>query len=385
MILFVTKNSDTFNNPTLYSVFNILDKNKTSFILLCKNNKFRSPFEFINIIYHNHIHSYSKYKIINLLYYFKNNMELFLKLLAYKGKIKLIVGIDPDGIIWAKEIKSRFFRKTPLDYFSFEIFFKDEGVNKWEEIDACTNIRFLLIQDKYREATIRDENKISPAVKSFYIPVSPIFNKKHCCQKIYNIRELYNIPKEKKMIVQFGSLDFWSGSEFIRDMLINNLLPKEYVFVIHTRYPLNKENPIHRCLLNYSIDNNNLVISDSYIENYDDALSFLKQFDFATAFYFPGSDYYTGKNIERIGLSSGKFSMYMKAGLPTFTTNLSTYEGLKKKYNFGYVVKDLVDFKLKLQDAINCDVNSFDCLKLYEELLDPEYSINQYLEHAYLR
>jgi hypothetical protein len=95
--------------------------------------------------------------------------------------------------------------------------------------------------------------------------------------------------------------------------------------------------------------------------------------------YFPDKvDYYAGKNITEIGLSSGKFSTYMMLGIPAVTSENITYKELNEKYDFGYTVSIADEIPEALRN-IKRDLNkkSAGSRKLYEEVLDPVSRIDE--------
>ena len=79
---------------------------------------------------------------------------------------------------------------------------------------------------------------------------------------------------------------------------------------------------------------------------------------------------YTQKNIKTIGLSSGKFSYYMKYGLPVVTLNQNSYSELLKHYNFGFNINEFTE----MPEAINkilldYDFYSSEAKRLFNERL----------------
>ncbi|MBP9192726.1 MAG: hypothetical protein KBF96_09265, partial [Ignavibacteria bacterium] len=100
------------------------------------------------------------------------------------------------------------------------------------------------------------------------------------------------------------------------------------------------------------------------------------------AVYFPNyEDSFSGKNVEEIGLSSGKFSTYIMLGKPTITTSNKIYNYLNEKYNYGYIIDTAEDIK---EGIVNIkseyDMKVSGCKKLFKEVLDPEMKINNLLK-----
>ena len=382
MILFITKNSDTFNNPVLFSFFSFLEQKNEKSILICENNFFKSNFHKSKILYFNQI---KRPKIRRNIFLFAINIftHLFFLLRIYflKSKIKTIIGIDPEGLILANEIKKLYLKNVPLDYLSFEIRYENEYENKAEEIAACEGIRNLIIQDQLRDSIIRRENNIKKTVNSVFIPVSTAdFCYESTSSKNFNFRERYNISLDEILLVSFGTLDNWSGAFLLKEIAKENLIPEKTRIIIHSRYPLNTNNSIHREVLEISKNNNKLIICEDYIDSYSDTVSFLKQFDLGIALYIPERNKaYIGDNIYNIGLSSGKFSTYMRSQLPTIASDLPTYNELNKQYNFGYTINSLSEFSEVLKNIGNLDLKKKNCSYLFNDKLNSTQSIMKYI------
>jgi len=380
MILFVTNNVDSYNNPTINGVLTILEERKIKSVLICKKNTYDNLFQYNKLLEYENI-------VIQQSDNFKTNFKKivvyyrrYFRLLLLKFKVTSIIGIDPMGLLLAKKIQLNFYPNIPIDYFSFEIFFKDEFPEKEQEISACSSIRNLIIQDKIRESILKKENLIPESVKSVYIPVAPVIIEKNASLIAENFREIHSIDASKKLIINFGSIEKWSGAELILEVLENKILPPNFVFVIHSRYPLNEENEVHAKLISYSNKNDNLILSTQYINSFNDALIFLKQFDFGMAFYKPIKKIFVGDNIYHIGLASGKFSMYMNANFPTFVSNLPTYANYLKEYKFGFLISEANDFKNINVTDDEYNVLKLNCRNFYMKEIEPESRIVEYLK-----
>lgn len=383
MIVFVTKNKDTFNNPLLYSMFRKLEEWKIESILISEENSFTNIFSSIKEI-NPKKHLRPKFRR-NLYKYFISYYKYFyyshFPLVLLKKKVKYIIGIDPEGIIWAGEIKNRYFPGIPLDYISFEIVYDFDFPAKLKEIDICNNLRYLIIQDELRDTIIRNLNHISDSTKSIYIPVSLSDDlNKEITTDVTDIRKEYGIPDGKKLIINFGSFEEWSGGKLIYDLIAGNHLKDKYVFVIHLRYPLNERDDLHKSVMSLAAERSDIIITNNYIDYFENTILYLKQFDFATVFYTPILGLkFIGDNIYNIGLSSGKFSLCMKAGLPAFTSNLPTYININKEYEYGFIVDNVSDIVEVLDSSINIEHYRENSIRLFEEKLNPTNILNEYI------
>jgi hypothetical protein len=381
MILFVTDNNDTFNNPTLYSLFSILENRKIKSLLFASETYYQGNFKYVKVV---NIPKPRKrrnkvFYTISYIKYFCYS-KIFFNFL--NKNVKCIIGIDPEGIILAAEIRKKYFTKAHLDYFSFEFFYENHFKRKNKEIEACELIRHLIIQDELRDNILRSINKIPISIKSFYIPVALSDEiDKNECNVDYDIREKLSISVDKKIIVFFGSFYEWSGANIIYDLISGDLQTGNYVIVIHSRFPLDNKNDLHNKIIELTKTRKNIYLTTDYIESYGQTIAYLKQFDIGLVFYVPVlGDKWIGENIYNIGLSSGKFSMFMKAGIPTIASNLPTYKKLNDEYNFGFLIKDKSDLLDILNNEIDLEYYKNNCLKLFNEKINPTQILNEYID-----
>ncbi|MCX6210287.1 MAG: hypothetical protein NTZ59_12520, partial [Bacteroidetes bacterium] len=125
----------------------------------------------------------------------------------------------------------------------------------------------------------------------------------------------------------------------------------------------------------------NILVTTDYIESFDDTIAYLKQFDMGLAIYVPTfEDKYVGDNLVNMGLSSGKFSQYMKAGLPTITSRVGLYETLNNQYNFGFTVNTTDELRSVLSSNIEYKTLQKNALRLFDEKLDPTSSLQKYIQ-----
>lgn len=379
MIVIVTKNTDTFNNPTLFGLFYYLDELQIPTTLICERNYFSSQFKYNKIIIWQQPNFYAKRVYITAIRVLKNIKNYFL-MKKYVNKVHTIIGIDPEGIIWANQLRTKYFNKASLDYFSFEIFWAKHFNHKADEINACKNLRNLIIQDTLREGILRKENLLSTNITSYLIPVAVPQLKNTTTQSNSNVRQKFNIDDDKKLILFFGSFDDWSGGELIYELIAQNKIPNNYVLIIHSRYPLNPNNNLHKKVLVLAEHNKQLKISVDYIASYQDTIAFIQQFNLGLVLYQPNYEYrYIGDNIYHIGLASGKFAQFMQAALPVITSNLPTYVTLNQTYNFGFTISNINDIHEVLTKEINYNLLSANAQKLFKERIDPTEVLKNYI------
>ena len=255
MILLVTSNIDTFNNPTILGLIQKLRKKEVEIKVVTYRNYFANPFSEVELIQIPLTHvEYANRNPIKRVWHIMESIKAHLRFLKLSVRLKptIIIGIDSGGLVLAR-ILQRYInvfhkQKAVLDYLSFEIFFKDEGANKNKEVEASSHIRNLIIQDSVRDNLLRKENYIADKVKSFYIPVSPLIQANQNNEKqetFLTIRERYNLKEDTKLIVSFGSFDSWTGAQWIISA-VEKGLPENMVFVIHSRNKFDESNPLHQ-------------------------------------------------------------------------------------------------------------------------------------------
>jgi len=270
-----------------------------------------------------------------------------------------VIGVDL-GIIEASKIAK--FQNIPLGYISYEIFFTDETSysEKCLEIEACKNIDFAIVQDKVRGKHLSEQNEIHEG-KFIYIPVAG--------RKIYPrtpnkyLHNKLGIPEKKKIIIISGSIDSWA----LPDSVLGDLTKwsKDWVFVLHNRYG---RADLHRKYFNYSNKHSNLYLSFEKIETTHELNLILNSCNAGLALYRPSYESkYTGKNIEFIGLSSGKVSSYIANGIPVITNITKPLSTLHNKYNFGINISKFSE----IPNALNkITASPKDCYKFFFSELD---------------
>jgi hypothetical protein len=302
----------------------------------------------------------------NLKRYFFNQAWRAHTVLSNK-KYDLVLGIDPDGVIAAWNYTKT--NSTPFIYLSFEIFFGDEMNKHWElfhkkdEITASQQADLVIIQDKWRAELLGEENSI-PQNKFVYIPVSPANTK---IPKSNYLRSRFNIPDDKFIVLHSGSFDNWTyADELIESM---EFWPRNAILIVHTRQNLKNKNPYFNRLK--KSENERIFISTTPLVN-DKYEEMVSSADIGLVLYKPiQNDKYLQKNIKVIGLSSGKFSTYMKHGLPVISSKQMCYADLLKEFKFGINMDSFTDITSAiLEVTANYEAYHNEALRLFSEKLD---------------
>ena len=199
------------------------------------------------------------------------------------------------------------------------------------------------------------------------------------CSENIDIRSKLHIPLDKKLVVYSGSVGEWCGTKAIIEAFDRGFWSNDYWLVFHTRKPIGKENEFYENLIR--LDNDTALpftLHPHPFDGFEELAVFLSGFDLALALYYPNNENpYYGKNMQEIGLSSGKFSMYMMLGLPTIVTPCDVYNELIKKYAFGAVIEDISQIGVAL--STTC-FSKRDALELYKISLNPVNKLEMYID-----
>ncbi len=341
------------NNPNLLGIVEILSREGFHIDLFSGfNTHLQQKIDINNVT--SYIEDYSN---------IDEQIRLFFK--KIEKKYFCVIGVDT-GIIPAAKLSE--YHKSALGYISYEIFFKSEiGENaKKDEIIACRNVNFAIVQDPVRGKLLSEENKI-PIEKMIFIPVSG--SKKYDREKNYYLHDELRIDRNKKIAISIGSIDNWTIPKKLLDNL--NQWSEDWVLVLHSRYGLGV---VENDFFEYSKVNKNLFLSDLKTDRISDLTKILNSADVGIALYYPTfSGAWTGKNIKYIGFSSGKISTYLANGLP-FITNLDypysmLFESVKP-------VCAIADDVLQIPEILkNINIHSEDCYNFFDNFLNLEKTI----------
>jgi len=311
------------------------------------------------------------------------------KILKIENRVKTIICVDPMGLVIAGRIKKLV--NVNIIYASFEIFFEEEfhiqkkKILKKLERKYSRKVRLVMIQDGRREKLLKQVNDFSEDTKFLHIPVSP--KQMEITSTGFDIHSELNIPRDKQIVVYSGTLQGWSGINELID-LFREKWNNDFWLVLHSHHIIRDKDELKIRIDSLKNSNSNISFHNKPFYDYKAYIEFLSQCHMGIATYFPNSfDVFAGKNIEEIGLSSGKFSTYMMLGIPTITTANSIYKELNNKYHFGKTINTMNE----LPEALISIRNDYDskvsaCKTLFKNELEPESRISNlinYIEKSY--
>lgn len=351
-ILIIHPEGNIFNNPNLLSIANTLSKDFMVDVLMPFNNiETESKFK---TIFYKKIWDNFKFKFFFMHYLF----FYFFRFFHDFKKYDYILGVDREGIMSASILSKKY--NCPYSLISYEIMFKDETSLsfKKDEIDSCRNIKFAIVQDKVRGNLLSKENFI-PIEKLIYIPVASS-GKAKVNNKTFLLYDILDIPKSKKLLIFTGSVASWTC---IDEILVQakDFLPENWVLVIHDRYGEAEKN-INKMNLD-SLVNEKVYLTSRGKLNFHELDYLLSDADLGIVSYRADrSSRYTGENISNIGMSSGKFSTYLKNCLPVVIYNSDELAKEVQENKLGFSCNDLIflkdfllNFKSKMEYETQCE------------------------------
>ena len=340
-VLIIHTDGNSFNNPTLKCIIDLLLEKGCEIDLRYPKSDAPMPacYEGIRFLPFGARLKLWKVRAFDR-YFFRPIMFLFVlaeKLLHYK-KYDLIIGVDRQGLIEASILNK--ITNTPYVFISFEIMFEDETSARYKspEREASKNVAAWIVQDEVRAGQLQRENLLDPA-KKILLPLASAGVGE---AKVDRIRDRLEIPNDKKVAIVIGSLDKWSMASQILQCVA--VWPDEWVLVVHARYGRTRELLAGEFAAYSGLLDRKIFISDAASEMVDDMGSILAGVSAGLAFYKPDYDtnyygWYIGKNLEHLGLASGKISTYLRYGVPVILNEVGLYAEEARQFQFGCVVQ----------------------------------------------
>jgi O-antigen biosynthesis protein len=246
------------------------------------------------------------------------------------GGYDLIIGIDR-GVIEAAVIARHY--GVPLALISYEIFFKDECPPGFNDpmIDACRDIVFATCQDSLRSRLLCEEYGI-PADKVLRMPVAGR-GFRGAGPKPRRLHETFGFAADVRTVLHMGSFDHWTRAPFL--LQSSHAWPSGWALVIHARYGLR---PALRDLVQRLSHPERVFVSEAKFGSLPQMTDFIRSADLGLALYQPTyANRWQGRNIDCIGLGSGKISTYLQHGVPVATHDLGEISDWLRFYGAGQV------------------------------------------------
>jgi len=333
-------------------------------------------FEIFKIIYTLKCRS----KIKKIIEEFKINLKLklYTKFLLYKIKLGTtnkpikVLFIDDKSMYLFHEIK-KCFPHAKKYYISYEIWFKNETpVNDLpyfyslkKHIKEFENI---IIQDEARESIFRNEkNILNDKITFKYLPVA-----------YENIRYPTKKKSSKKILIS-GSLDLYTGVDQIIKLNETESTLENFEITFQT-HRIETTNPNILKIIKGS-SKSNILLDDRNFSDYKTYFNYISLYDIGISIYIPhlhsDCSFELGKNIEEIGLSSGKMNAYLANSLPVVATKSGYLDELNNKYKFGILIETISELPKALEEiCFNYSEFSQNVFKFYKKVLKPSNYLN---------
>jgi len=240
----------------------------------------------------------------------------------------------------------------PLINWSLELSFmaeqkteKQRGLKR-REISCSQKAIFTIIQDKWRAQALAQENEIALS-KMILVPNAPRGIARRRLDNGY--RERLGIPSDKKVILCVGGIGYHNMNLEIVEAANN--FPINWILVMQFKGRPSPRNDYSDQVVRNANPEKVKVLSEPVpMENYRELVD---SADVGIAFYracSPDSPETYMKNLDIIGLSSGKIADYLYSGLPVIVNNVTGPKELIASNQCGKWVNDTTEIENVLEN-----------------------------------
>jgi hypothetical protein len=279
---------------------------------------------------------------------------------------RCVIGVDPDGLALAHSIA----RGAPLGYYSLELLLSYELSTPAEEQLKATERElsrqsaFVVVQDEARGRLLADDNGLGQQ-QLILVPNAPPGPARRQPSGYWHSH--FGLAAGARVVIHSGSLGDWTGVESIVESAA--VWPAPWVLVIHTRY--DAESSAYVDGLRGRADPRRVYFSLRPVprQDYDPLIDGA---DVGLAFYVAtGDSSFTQRNVQTIGLSSGKLAYYLRAGLPVIVNRAASIAQLVESTGCGLAVEDALGIGVAL-DRITGGYAAFSsgACQFFDEHLD---------------
>jgi hypothetical protein len=230
-----------------------------------------------------------------------------------------LIGVDPDGLVLANELA----RGATVIYLSLELLLTEdlrtpaERELKARERTLSREAAFVVIQDAARGRLLAEDNDI-PVESMVFVPNSPPGPARRTPNRYWHDR--FELPAEARVVLHAGSLGAWTGIEAL--VACTTAWPEPWVLVVHTRYDAESSPYVEWLRAHAEPGRVHFSLQPVPRQAYD---TLIDGADVGVGFYVPSRESaFTQRNIETIGLSSGKLAYFLRAGLPVIVNDATS-------------------------------------------------------------
>jgi glycosyltransferase involved in cell wall biosynthesis len=277
-----------------------------------------------------------------------------------------VIGVDPDGL----ELAHSLARGASLGYYSLELLLSYELSSpadrqlKAHERALSHEAAFVVVQDEERGRLLAADNDLDWS-RLVLVPNAPVGPARRQPARYWHTR--FDLPADARVVIHSGSLGAWTGIDAIVDSTPD--WPAGWVLVIHTRF--DAESSAYVEALRARADPRRVYFSLKPVprQEYDPLIDGA---DLGLAFYVPQSgSAFTQRNVQTIGLSSGKLAYYLRAGLPVIVNRAASIAQVVDDEGLGVSVEDAQDIGAALTAlAPGYDAHSRAALRFFDQHLD---------------
>jgi len=246
-----------------------------------------------------------------------------------------LIGVDPDGLELAHALADG----APVAYYSLELLLSyelqtaAERAQKDRERALAQQAPFVVVQDAARGRLLADDDGL-PWERLVLVPNAPLGPARRRPTRFWH--ERFGLPTEARVALHAGSLGDWTGIEAIVESVPG--WPAPWVLVIHTRYDAESSAYVERLRARSDPRRVHFSLKPVPRQAYDDLVDGA---DVGLALYVPSPDSaFTQRNIQTIGLSSGKLAHVLRAGLPVITNAATSIAPHITAAGCGFAVED---------------------------------------------
>ena len=277
-----------------------------------------------------------------------------------------VIGVDPDGLALAHNLA----RGAPLIYYSLELLLSYEVSTdaerklKAQERELSRGSLCVVVQDTERARLLADDNDIS-ADRMVLVPNAPPGPARR--QPNHYWHQRFDLTADTRVVIHSGSLGDWTGVESIVESAAD--WPEPWVLVVHTRYEAESSSYVDS--LRQRADPRKVLFSLKPVprEKYD---ALIDGADVGIAFYISSANSaFTQRNVQTIGLSSGKLAYYLRAGLPVIVNRASSIASEVESHRIGVAIESSREIAPALQ-SISSDYDAYSSagMQFFNERLD---------------
>jgi glycosyltransferase involved in cell wall biosynthesis len=250
------------------------------------------------------------------------------------------IGVDPDGLALADRLRRG--TGAALAYYSLELLPTDELRTesdrhlKQVEVELSRRAAFVVVQDAARGRLLAQDNGLDWD-RLVFVPNAPFGPARRRPSDYW--RDRFGLDPRQRVVLHAGSLGAWTGIDRVVDSVRS--WPAEWVLVVHTRYDAESSPYVEQ--LQRRAPAGRVFFSLKPVPRADyDALA--DGADAALALYVRSAESaLTGRNVETIGLSSGKLAYALRAGVPVIVHRATSVAELVEREGCGVVVGDAAD------------------------------------------